>query len=69
MRSKGIAAELYPDTVKMKKQMTYVDKRAIPFAILVGSNEMENNTYRVKNMETGTQEQLSLADLIVVLGN
>ncbi len=69
LRKNGIAAELYPDPAKMKKQMTYADKRAIPFVILAGSNEIENKTITLKNMEAGTQETIKLDELAASLSD
>ncbi|MEM7187411.1 MAG: histidine--tRNA ligase, partial [Bacteroidota bacterium] len=63
LRENGIAAELYPDAAKMGKQMSYADKRGIPFTILAGSSEMESGTYTLKNMAEGSQEQLALDGL------
>src|SRR5699024_94163 len=45
LREKGIKAELYPDSAKMKKQMNYADKRDIGFVILAGSKEIENQEF------------------------
>jgi len=64
LRNAGVSAELYPSSAKMKKQMNYANKREIPFVVLVGSDEMENNEYTFKNMVEGTQEKLSLSGLI-----
>jgi len=60
LRLKGINAELYPDDAKMKKQMNHANKRNIPFVVLVGDNEMEQDTYTLKNMISGEQYELSL---------
>jgi histidyl-tRNA synthetase len=60
LRAKGIAAELYPSSAKMKKQMNYANKRKFPFVVLVGSDEMENNLYTVKNMIDGSQQVIGL---------
>ncbi len=60
LRKEGISAELYPDAAKFKKQMTYADRRQIPFVVLAGDKEMEAGTYTLKNMGTGDQESLSL---------
>lgn len=65
LREAGVNAELYPSSAKMKKQMTYANKRNIPFVILVGSEEMSKNVFTVKNMAIGDQESLSLEELIV----
>tara|TARA_R110002072_G_scaffold193809_3_gene350970 strand:- start:616 stop:1992 length:1377 start_codon:yes stop_codon:yes gene_type:complete len=67
LRRNGIAAELYPDTSKMGKQMTYADKREIPFVVLAGGNEMQAHTYTLKNMKSGEQETVDLDGLIVRL--
>ncbi len=63
LREKGIAAELYPDAAKMKKQMNYANKRDIPFIALAGPEEMEGSLYGLKNMESGEQEKLSITEL------
>ena len=64
LRENKINAELYPDTAKMKKQMNYANKRKVPFVVLVGEQEMNSNTYTLKNMVSGIQEALNLKDLI-----
>lgn len=63
LRNKGINAELFPDSSKMKKQMNYANKRNIPFVVLVGDNELKSNTYTLKNMNSGEQLKVSLEDL------
>jgi len=67
LRKKGINAELYPDSVKMKKQMQHANKREVPFVVLVGVEEIRSNTYTVKNMRSGEQEQVSLEKLIEIV--
>ncbi len=64
VRKAGIAAEIYPDHVKIGKQMTYANNKAIPFVIMAGENERNNKTFTLKNMTTGQQEELSLEALI-----
>ena len=64
LRTFNIKSELYPDAAKMKKQMNYANKRSIPFVVLVGSTEVENNTYTLKNMQSGEQQVCSLEELI-----
>ncbi|WP_299130633.1 histidine--tRNA ligase [uncultured Winogradskyella sp.] len=64
LRAEGIKAELYPDTVKMKKQMTYANRRQIPYVVLVGEQELESKTFTLKQMETGEQKLLTLQDLV-----
>ena len=64
MRNQEIAAELYPDAIKMGKQMNYCDKRQIPFVVLAGSSEIEANTFTLKNMKSGAQETVTFEELI-----
>ena len=64
LRAAGINADLYPDPVKMKKQMKYANDRQVPFVVLIGDNEMETGQLALKNMETGEQEQLTVEALI-----
>ena len=64
LRSQSIAAELYPDASKLKKQMMYSNKREIPFVVMVGEAEMEQNKYLLKAMNSGEQQLLTLEELI-----
>ena len=64
LRANGIASELYPDLVKMGKQMGYADKRNIPFVILAGDKEIENQSYTLKSMLSGDQSNYTLNQLI-----
>lgn len=63
LRVNGVAAELYPDAAKMGKQMGYADKRDIPFTVLAGESEMEQQVFTLKNMKTGEQRSLDLTAL------
>ena len=67
LRAAGVSAELYPDSVKMKKQMNYANKRNIPFVVIVGEEELEGNNYALKNMNDSSQTKVSLDELIVRL--
>lgn len=67
VRRTGINAELFPDAVKMKKQMNYANKKEIPFVLLAGEQERKDKTVTVKNMESGEQSQLSVDELIKVI--
>ncbi|WP_121364965.1 histidine--tRNA ligase [Flavobacterium limicola] len=58
LRNSNIKVELYPDNTKVAKQFQHADKRGIPFAVIVGEQEMASNTFLLKNLVTG--EQLSL---------
>lgn len=66
LRKNNVKSELYPDSAKMKKQMNYANKRDIPFVVIAGSSEMENNTFTLKNMKTGEQKSLSLHELLKI---
>ena len=64
LRKAGIPAELYPESTKMKKQMSYADTKQIPFVAMVGESEIANGTVALKNMATGEQCQLTVDQLI-----
>ncbi|MGB1314353.1 MAG: histidine--tRNA ligase [Bizionia paragorgiae] len=64
LREHDVNAELYPDAAKMKKQMNYANRRAIPFVVLVGEEELKNNSFTLKNMATGEQTTLNLEQLV-----
>ena len=66
LRENNIKSELYPDSLKMKKQMNYANRREIPFVVIVGSTEIEKNTYTVKIMQTGQQQECSLEELLKI---
>ncbi len=55
LRENGIATELYPDVVKIKKQLAYADNNGIPYVILIGENEINTQTLTLKDMLTGEQ--------------
>lgn len=67
LRDAGISAELFPDAVKVGKQFSYIDKREIPFAVIVGETEMKQNKYSLKTMSSGEQQSVSLERLIELL--
>lgn len=64
LREKGFNAELYPDNAKMKKQMTYANKRNVPYVVMVGEEELKNNKYTLKDMSSGEQQKCSLDELL-----
>ena len=67
VRAAGIRAELFPDTCKMKKQMSYANAHNIPFVALVGENELAEGKVTLKNMTTGEQQLLTPAELITAI--
>lgn len=64
LRSAGIRSELYPDADKMKKQMNHANKRAIPFVVLVGEEEVSSNSFTLKNMVSGEQFKVSFDGML-----
>ena len=68
VREAGISAEIYPESVKMKKQMSYANAKQIPFVALVGETEMQEQKVTLKNMESGEQSMLTISELIETLG-
>ncbi len=64
LRDKGIAAEIYPDPVKMKKQMTYANARRIPFVIMAGEEEINSQQFTLKDMNSGEQINCKLEEMI-----
>ena len=71
LRSNGISAELYPDTAtnqkKERKQLTYAERKGILYAVLIKEQDIKDNTYTLKNMQTGDKQTLSLENLIKIL--
>ena len=63
-RKAGIRTEMYPDSVKMKKQMSYANAKQIPFIALAGDNEMAEGKVMLKNMTTGEQQLVTSEELI-----
>jgi histidyl-tRNA synthetase len=64
LRNKGIAAELYHENSKFDKQFKYADKKQIPYAVIIGSKELLENTVMIKNLLTGDQQSLSNSELL-----
>ena len=66
-RKAGIRAEIYPDSAKMKKQMSYANGKQIPFVAIVGENEMNEGKLTLKNMTTGEQSLVTAEELIAAV--
>ncbi|MPR37041.1 histidine--tRNA ligase [Salmonirosea aquatica] len=64
LRDAGINAEMYPDAVKLKKQLDYADRKQVPYVVLIGSQEMETGLLTLKNMKTGEQNAVSVNEII-----
>ena len=63
-RLAGIATEVYPDSVKMKKQMSYANAHNVPYVALVGETEMAEGRITLKNMTTGEQQSLTIEEAV-----
>jgi histidyl-tRNA synthetase len=66
-REAGIRTEIFPDSSKMKKQMSYANAKQIPFVVLAGENEMAEGKFTLKNMLTGNQQLVSTEELIDIV--
>ena len=64
LRQKGVAAELFHENAKMDKQMKYADKRNIPYVIILGESELQENTVSIKNLASGQQEKIEAGKLL-----
>ena len=58
LRDAGIAADIYPDEAKMKKQMEYANRRAIPLVVIIGSQELAEREATLKDMRSGEQRKV-----------
>jgi histidyl-tRNA synthetase len=63
LRASGLAAEVYPDLVKVKKMLDYANAKQIPYVALIGSEEVQTNTVSLKNMVTGEQRRVAQDEL------
>lgn len=64
LRKRHIAAHLYPEPAKLKKQMKYADNSNTPFVLMVGSEEMKQERYTLKHMKSGDQWQCSMDQIV-----
>ncbi len=69
LRNNGIAAEIYPDAAKMKKQFAYADSNNIPYVVIIGESEMKEGTLTLKDMKSGEQTQILFSQLVEKLTN
>ena len=68
LRENNISTELYPDSLSLKKQLGYANKNNIPYAVFVGDDELSRKRYNLKDMNSGSQELLTLTELVKKLG-
>ena len=66
-RQNDIRTEIYPDSAKMKKQMSYANAKGIPFVALTGENEISEGKVMLKNMATGEQNLVTPDELIAAV--
>jgi len=67
LRAQGMRVEVYPEAVKMKRQMAYADAKHIPYVAIIGSNELAEQKMMLKNMITGEQNLLGLPEVAAML--
>jgi histidyl-tRNA synthetase len=67
IRKAGIAAEIYPSSDKMKKQMNYANRKGVKYVILAGETEIAAGEVTIKNMMSGEQIRISTDQLVEVL--
>lgn len=67
IRQEGISTEIFPESAKMKKQMSYADSNKIPYVAIVGENEINENKITLKDMTSGEQKSLTLEECISIL--
>ena len=66
-RKAGVRTEIYPDSVKMKKQMAYANAKNIPFVALAGENEINEGKITLKNMTSGEQQMVTPVELVAII--
>lgn len=66
-RQAGIQVEMYPDSVKMKKQMTYANAKQIAYVAMAGETEIAEGKVMLKNMVTGEQKMVTPDELIEIV--
>lgn len=67
LRQANISTEIYPESAKMKKQMTYADNNKIPYVAIIGEDEIKDNKITLKNMLSGEQQKLLLDECIQII--
>ena len=67
LRENGINTQIYTDNAKIKKQFNYANRLGIPYVIIIGEDEINNNVVSLKNMESGEQNTVSIEDAIEII--
>jgi len=60
LRYDGVICELYPSNVKIKKQLDYANKKNFDFVVLIGEDEIKNDSFVLKNMSSGEQSSYKM---------
>ena len=63
LRNNGIRTEVYLNSKKLKAKFKYADKLQIPYVIVIGENEIVENKFKLKNMETGEEKELTIEEI------
>ena len=66
LRENGVSAELYPESSKLKKQFTYAEKKAIPYLVFYGEQEISEGKITFKHLESGEQKTISIAEFLII---
>lgn len=69
LRKNGILSDLYPSDAKIQKQFKYANNRKVPYVILLGIEELKDNSFTVKHMESGNQTTYALSDIDSFISN
>lgn len=69
LRNEGLAVEIYPDQVKLKKQLDYANRREIPYVVIVGENELKAGTFMLKDMKAQQQSEVGINELLDIIRN
>lgn len=67
LRDRGIAAEMYPKNTKIKNQFEYANKKNIPYTLVIGTEEAEKGVCKLKNMDSGEQQELQVDEVLTLL--
>jgi histidyl-tRNA synthetase len=68
LRAQGLRVDLYPEADKLGKQFKYASSRGIPFVAVLGDEERSQGKVGLKDMATGEQSALSVADVVRLVG-
>jgi histidyl-tRNA synthetase len=63
LRKSGIAAELFHEQAKFDKQFKYAEKKQIPFIIIIGSKELDEKAFMIKDLRSGEQRSVPFSDI------